>query len=81
MQIGDTWHGGSERDGDVESDRGSSMTDYPSEDDEVLQLLSQPLAPSDGSNDAAQGGSTLRSLSIHVWHAWRKSRPHDAGLS
>ena len=58
MQIGDTWHGGSERDGDVESDSGSSMTDYPSEDDEVLQLLSQPLAPSDGSNDAAQGGST-----------------------
>ena len=58
MQIGDTWHGGSERDGDAESDSGSSMTDYPSEDDEVLQLLSQPLAPSDGSNDAAQGGIT-----------------------
>ena len=58
MHFGDNRHGGSERDGDLESDGYSSMTDYPSEDGEVQQLLSQLLAPSDGSDGAAQGGTT-----------------------
>ena len=58
MHFGDNRHGGSERDGDLESDGYSSVTDYPSEDGEVQQLLSQLLAPSDGSDGAAQGGTT-----------------------
>ena len=66
MHSGDNRHGGSERDGDLESDGYSSMTDYPSEDGEVQQLLSQLLAPSDGSDGAAQGGTTaLAGVQLH----------------
>ena len=57
MQSGDSLHGGSERDGDRDSDGGSSQTDYPSEDDEVQVLLLGLLAPPASSNGAVQGGT------------------------